>query len=207
MLTEKQNKLYKFLKEKIRKDNISPSFEEMKVAMGLKSKSGIQRLINSLVERGFIEKRNNRKRAINIIKDSSLNKIKKDQNILELPLLGNIAAGNPIEAINSTHETIKIPSNFVSSNKKNYILKVKGNSMKDKGIIDGDKAIIEYNEIADNGDIVVALINNEEVTLKTLKKLDNKIELIPANKNYKTNSYTPNEIKIQGKLKGIIRNY
>ena len=187
MLTEKQNKLYKFLKEKIRKDNISPSFEEMKVAMGLKSKSGIQRLINSLVERGFIEKRNNRKRAINIIKDSSLNKIKKDQNILELPLLGNIAAGNPIESINSTHETIKIPSKFVSSNKKNYILKVKGNSMKDKGIIDGDKAIIEYNEIADNGDIVVALINNAEVTLKTLKKLDNKIELIPANKNYKTN--------------------
>ena len=207
MLTKQQNKLYTFLKVKIKKTNVSPSFEEMKIAMGLKSKSGIQRLINSLVERGFIEKRNNRKRAINIIKDSSLNKIKEKQNILELPLLGNIAAGNPIEAINSSHETIKIPSNLVSSNKKNYILKVEGDSMKDKGIMDGDKAIIEYNDIADNGDIVVALVNNEEVTLKTLNKIGDKIELIPANKNYKKNSYTPDEVKIQGKLKGIIRNY
>jgi len=204
MLTKQQNKLFNFLKEKIKKTNVSPSFEEMKVAMGLKSKSGIQRLIDGLVERGFIEKKDNKKRAINILETSTT---KKNNDLITLPLLGSIAAGNPIEAIENTNENIQIPRNFVSQNKKNYVLKVDGDSMINKGIVNGDKAIIEYCDDAENGDIVVALINENEVTLKKLKKDKDKICLIPANDNYKTKSFNSNEIKIQGKLKGIIRSY
>ena len=204
MLTKQQNKLFNFLKVKIQKTNISPSFEEMKVAMGLKSKSGIQRLIDGLVERGFIEKKDNKKRAINIVKNIVS---KKNNDLISLPLLGNVAAGNPIEAIENTDEKIQIPINLISVNKKNYVLKVDGDSMINKGIVNGDKAIIEYCNDAENGDIVVALINNNEVTLKKLKKDKYKIYLIPANDNYKIQSFSSDKIKIQGKLKGIIRSY
>jgi len=204
MLTKKQNKLFNFLKDKIKKTNVSPSFEEMKIAMGLKSKSGIQRLIDGLVERGFIEKKNNKKRAINIIEGSIP---KKNSQLINLPLLGNIAAGSPIEAIENTNDNIEVPKNLVSENKKNYVLKVNGNSMLNKGIVDGDKAIIEYCNDADNGDIVVALINDNEVTLKKLKKEKGKIHLVPENDNYKVQSFNSDEVKIQGKLKGIIRSY
>ena len=204
MLTKKQNKLFNFLKDRIKKTNVSPSFEEMKIAMGLKSKSGIQRLIDGLVERGFIEKRNNKKRAINIIEGSTF---RKDNQLINLPLLGNIAAGNPIEAIENTNDNVQIPKNLVSENKKNYVLKINGDSMLNKGIVDGDKAIIEYCNDADNGDIVVALINDNEVTLKKLKKEKDKIHLIPENDNYKVQSFNFDEVKIQGKLKGIIRSY
>ena len=204
MLTKKQNKLFNFLKDRIKKTNVSPSFEEMKIAMGLKSKSGIQRLIDGLVERGFIEKKNNKKRAINIIEGSIH---KKNSQLINLPLLGNIAAGSPIEAIENTNDNIEVPKNLVSENKKNYVLKVNGNSMLNKGIVDGDKAIIEYCNDADNGDIVVALINDNEVTLKKLKKEKDKIHLIPENDNYKVQSFNFDEVKIQGKLKGIIRSY
>ena len=204
MLTKQQNKLFNFLKHRIKKTNVSPSFEEMKNAMGLKSKSGIQRLIDGLVERGFIEKKNNRKRAINIINST---KSKKNNNLINLPLLGNIAAGNPIEAIDNSDENIQVPLNLISSNKKNYVLKVEGDSMVNKGIVDGDKAIIEFTNNAENGDIVVALINDQDVTLKKLKKDKDKIHLIPANDNYKTQTFNSTEIKIQGKLKGIIRSY
>ena len=204
MLTKQQNKLFNFLKHRIKKTNVSPSFEEMKNAMGLKSKSGIQRLIDGLVERGFIEKKNNRKRAISIINST---KSKKNNNLINLPLLGNIAAGNPIEAIENSDENIQVPLNLISSNKKNYVLKVEGDSMVNKGIVDGDKAIIEFTNNAENGDIVVALINDQDVTLKKLKKDKDKIHLIPANDNYKTQTINSTEIKIQGKLKGIIRSY
>ena len=204
MQTKKQNKLFNFLKDKIKKTNVSPSFEEMKIAMGLKSKSGIQRLIDGLVERGFIEKKNNKKRAINIIEGSIP---KKNSQLINLPLLGNIAAGSPIEAIENTNDNIEVPKNLVSENKKNYVLKVNGNSMLNKGIVDGDKAIIEYCNDADNGDIVVALINDNEVTLKKLKKEKDKIHLVPENDNYKVQSFNSDEVKIQGKLKGIIRSY
>ena len=204
MLTKQQNKLFNFLKHRIKKTNVSPSFEEMKNAMGLKSKSGIQRLIDGLVERGFIEKKNNRKRAINIINST---KSKKNNNLINLPLLGNIVAGNPIEAIENSDENIQVPLNLISSNKKNYVLKVEGDSMVNKGIVDGDKAIIEFTNNAENGDIVVALINDQDVTLKKLKKDKDKIHLIPANDNYKTQTFNSTEIKIQGKLKGIIRSY
>jgi len=204
MLTKQQSKLYNFLKDKIQKTNVSPSFEEMKNAMGLKSKSGIQRLIDGLVERGFIEKKDNKKRAINIIKKFIS---KKNNDLISIPLLGNIAAGNPIEAIENTNEKIQIPINLVSVNKKNYVLKVDGDSMINKGIVNGDKAIIEYCDDAENGDIVVALINDNEVTLKKLKKDKDRIYLIPANDNYKIQSFKSNEIRIQGKLKGIIRSY
>ena len=205
MLTKQQNKLFNFLKVKIQKTNISPSFEEMKVAMGLKSKSGIQRLIDGLVERGFIEKKDNKKRAINIV-NNSVSK-KNNDLVINLPLLGSIAAGNPVEAIESSDENIQIPLHLISANKKNYVLKVEGDSMVNKGIVDGDKAIIEYCNDAENGDIVVALINDNEVTLKKLKKDKDKIYLIPANDNYKIQSFNLDEIKIQGKLKGIIRSY
>ena len=205
MLTKKQSKLYNFLKDKIKKTNVSPSFEEMKIAMGLKSKSGIQRLINGLIERGFIEKKDNKKRAINIV-NNSVSK-KNNDLIINLPLLGSIAAGNPIEAIENSDENIQIPLHLISANKKNYVLKVEGDSMVNKGIVDGDKAIIEYCNDAENGDIVVALINDNEVTLKKLKKNKDKIYLIPANDNYKIQSFNSDEIKIQGKLKGIIRSY
>ena len=204
MLTKKQNKLFNFLKDKIKKTNVSPSFEEMKIAMGLKSKSGIQRLIDGFVERGFIEKKNNKKRAINIIEGSIP---KKNSQLINLPLLGNIAAGSPIEAIENTNDNIEVPKNLVSENKKNYVLKVNGNSMLNKGIVDGDKDIIEYCNDADNGDIVVALINDNEVTLKKLKKEKDKIHLVPENDNYKVQSFNSDEVKIQGKLKGIIRSY
>ena len=172
--------------------------------MGLKSKSGIQRLIDGLVERGFIEKKNNKKRAINILNNS----IKKEEkDLINLPLLGTIAAGNPIEAIENTEDKIQIPLNLISPNKKNYVLKIEGDSMINKGIVDGDKAIIEYCNDANNGDIVVALINENEVTLKKLKKDKEKIYLIPENDNYKIQSFNPDEVSIQGKLKGIIRSY
>ena len=205
MLTKKQSKLYNFLKDKIKKTNVSPSFEEMKIAMGLKSKSGVQRLINGLIERGFIEKKDNKKRAINIVN----NPVSKKNNdlVTNLPLLGSIAAGNPVEAIENSDENIQIPLHLISANKKNYVLKVEGDSMVNKGIVDGDKAIVEYCNDAENGDIVVALINDNEVTLKKLKKDKDKIYLIPANDNYKIQSFNLNEIKIQGKLKGIIRSY
>ena len=205
MLTKKQSKLYNFLKDKIKKTNVSPSFEEMKIAMGLKSKSGVQRLINGLIERGFIEKKDNKKRAINIVN----NPVSKKNNdlVTNLPLLGSIAAGSPVEAIENSDENIQIPLHLISANKKNYVLKVEGDSMVNKGIVDGDKAIIEYCNDAENGDIVVALINDNEVTLKKLKKDKDKIYLIPANDNYKIQSFNLNEIKIQGKLKGIIRSY
>ena len=205
MLTKKQSKLYNFLKDKIKKTNVSPSFEEMKIAMGLKSKSGIQRLINGLIERGFIEKKDNKKRAINIV-NNSVSK-KNNDLVINLPLLGSIAAGNPVEAIENSDENIQIPLHLISANKKNYVLKVEGDSMINKGIVDGDKAIIEYCNDAENGDIVVALINDNEVTLKKLKKDKDKIYLIPANDNYKIQSFNLDEIKIQGKLKGIIRSY
>ena len=205
MLTKKQSKLYNYLKDKIKKTNVSPSFEEMKIAMGLKSKSGIQRLINGLIERGFIEKKDNKKRAINIV-NNSVSK-KNNDLVINLPLLGSIAAGSPIEAIENSDENIQIPLHLISANKKNYVLKVEGDSMVNKGIVDGYKAIIEYCNDAENGDIVVALINDNEVTLKKLKKDKDKIYLIPANDNYKIQSFNLNEIKIQGKLKGIIRSY
>ena len=205
MLTKKQSKLYNFLKDKIKKTNVSPSFEEMKIAMGLKSKSGIQRLINGLIERGFIEKKDNKKRAINIV-NNSVSK-KNNDLVINLPLLGSVAAGNPVEAIENSDENIQIPLHLISANKKNYVLKVEGDSMVNKGIVDGDKAIIEYCNDAENGDIVVALINDNEVTLKKLKKNKDKIYLIPANDNYKIQSFNSDEIKIQGKLKGIIRSY
>lgn len=205
MLTKKQSKLYNFLKDKIKKTNVSPSFEEMKIAMGLKSKSGIQRLINGLIERGFIEKKDNKKRAINIV-NNSVSK-KNNDLIINLPLLGSVAAGNPVEAIENSDENIQIPLHLISANKKNYVLKVEGDSMVNKGIVDGDKAIIEYCNDAENGDIVVAVINDNEVTLKKLKKDKDKLYLIPANDNYKIQSFNLDEIKIQGKLKGIIRSY
>ena len=211
MLTTKQKQLFEFLSDYISNKGIAPSFEEMKNAVNLKSKSGIHRLILSLEDRGFIRRLKHKARAMEVTKslnnNFNIHKEMNNNNLISIPLLGSIAAGNPIEAIENSDENIQVPLNLISSNKKNYVLKVEGDSMVNKGIVDGDKAIIEFTNNAENGDIVVALINDQDVTLKKLKKDKDKIHLIPANDNYKTQTFNSTEIKIQGKLKGIIRSY
>ena len=211
MLTSKQLKLLEFLKESLKKNSVSPSFEEMKLALGLKSKSGIHRLITALEERGFIQRLHNKARAINIIsKEEDLNFKNNnyiDNNIKNVKLYGKIAAGTPIEAIENSEGFMTIPSEMIKNTNQHYALKVSGESMIDAGILDGDIAVLEKTEEVNNGDIVVALIDNQEATLKRIRKKLNSIALEPANKNFETRIFGPKRITIQGKLVGIIRNY
>ena len=211
MLTSKQLKLLEFLKESLKKNSVSPSFEEMKLALGLKSKSGIHRLITALEERGFIQRLHNKARAINIIsKEEDLNFKNNnyiDNNIKNVKLYGKIAAGTPIEAIENSEGFMTIPSEMIKNTNQHYALKVSGESMIDAGILDGDIAVLEKTELVNNGDIVVALIDNQEATLKRIRKKLNSIALEPANKNFETRIFGPKRITIQGKLVGIIRNY
>ncbi len=211
MLTSKQLKLLEFLRESLNKNSISPSFEEMKLALGLKSKSGIHRLITALEERGFIQRLHNKARAINIIsKEEDLNFKNNnyiDNNIKNVKLYGKIAAGTPIEAIENSEGFMTIPSEMIKNTNQHYALKVSGESMIDAGILDGDIAVLEKTELVNNGDIVVALIDNQEATLKRIRKKLNSIALEPANKNFETRIFGPKRITIQGKLVGIIRNY
>ena len=227
MLTLKQNQLLNFLIIRIQKFGISPSYEEMCDELGLKSKSGINRIVKSLEERGYIERLENKARAIapkkypngqtynsDVInfKDKFINKhshslIKnlnpqKDQ----IPLLGKIAAGTPIEAISNYGEYLDVPSSFLTS-EDCYALYVEGDSMIDEGIFEGDTVIIDKKTNINNGDIIVALIDNEEATLKKFRKKGDSIALEPANKNYKTQIYGPDRIVIQGKMSGLIRSY
>ena len=211
MLTSKQLKLLEFLRESLNKNSVSPSFEEMKLALGLKSKSGIHRLITALEERGFIQRLHNKARAINIIsKEEDLNFKNNnyiDNNIKNVKLYGKIAAGTPIEAIENSEGFMTIPSEMIKNTNQHYALKVSGESMIDAGILDGDIAVLEKTELVNNGDIVVALIDNQEATLKRIRKKLNSIALEPANKNFETRIFGPKRITIQGKLVGIIRNY
>ena len=236
MLTKKQLELLTFLKNHLKKNDVPPSFDEMKDALNLKSKSGIHRLVSALEERGFIRRLPNRARAIEIIKTSAIgpsiksvtetlpqtqfspnvipgnfprairSEDNEDNQIIALPLYGKIAAGDPIEAINDLSQNIAVPNSLLGQG-DHYALKVEGDSMVEAGIFDGDTAIIKKCENAENGTIVVALVENEEVTLKKLRKRNNSIALEPANPQYETRIFGPDQVKLQGKLVGIIRKY
>ena len=218
MLTSKQLKLLNFLRKSFKNNKISPSFEEMKIALGLKSKSGIHRLVSALEERGFIKRLHNKARAIKIINENEEENIHSKRsynkkNLLEfdtaknVKIYGKIAAGTPIEAIENPEGYMSIPSEMIKNTNQHYALKVSGESMIDAGILDGDIAVLEKTEYVKNGDIVVALIDSQEATLKRIRKKSNAIALEPANKNFETRIFGPKRVTIQGKLVGIIRNY
>ncbi len=206
MLTKKQKELYDYLKNYISSNQISPSFEEMKSAVNLKSKSGIHRLITSLEERGFIKRLKHKARAMEIInKDIKENSASTDS--INIPLFGAIAAGEAIEAIENHNEFVSIPSSMTSPNAKYFGLKVKGLSMIDEGIFDGDIAVIRKTNNVENGKIAAVLTQDNEVTLKTIKFNKDKVTLIPANQSYQSKEYKVGEIQVQGTLSGIIRKY
>ena len=210
MLTKKQKELFDFLKSYISENEISPSFEEMKEAVNLKSKSGIHRLITSLEQRGFIKRLKHKARAMEITKRSS-NNISSNRNdnnqSFKIPLLGSIAAGDPIEALENHNEFINVPASFISPNNQYFGHKVNGLSMIEKGIFDGDIAVIKKTNNVLNGQIAAVLTEENEVTLKTIKINDGKIHLIPANKSYSEKILDINQVQIQGTLTGIIRKY
>ena len=211
MLTKKQKELFEYLDKYIEKNSISPSFEEMKLAVNLKSKSGIHRLVTSLEQRGFIKRLKHKARAMEITRtlknNINYNEKKIENNSISLPLLGSIAAGDPIEAIENADEFISVPSNLISANNQYFGLKVNGLSMIEKGIFDGDIAIIKKTNSSLNGKIAAVLTSDNEITLKTVFIKSNKIHLVPANKNYKEKVLNINEVQIQGTLSGIIRKY
>jgi len=211
VLTKKQKELFDYLNQYISKNDISPSFEEMKKAVNLKSKSGIHRLITSLEQRGFIKRLKHKARAMEIAK-SFVNSAKKNNYqseslSIEIPFLGSIAAGDPIEAIENPDEYISVPSNFIAPNNQYFGLKVNGLSMIDEGIFDGDIAVIKKTNTVLNGKIAAVLTTENEITLKTIKIVENKIHLIPANKSYSEKIFDINHVQIQGILTGIIRKY
>ena len=212
MLTKKQKELFVYLNNYISSNDISPSFEEMKNAVNLKSKSGIHRLITSLEQRGYIKRLKHKARAMEITKNlpnKNVNNIESsnDESFLNFPLVGSIAAGQAIEAINSTDSTISIPRSLVSKNSTYFGLKVKGLSMIDEGIFDGDIAIIKKTTSAENGKIAAVLTLDNEITLKIIKMTNQKIYLIPANKAYDIKEHNLGDVQIQGTLSGIIRKY
>ena len=211
MLTKKQKELFDYLSNYIANNSISPSFEEMKNAVNLKSKSGIHRLITSLEQRGFIKRLKHKARAMEITKTltNNFNNINHDNklNSIEIPLLGSIAAGDPMEAIENPNEFVTVPSTFLSPHNQFFGLKVNGLSMIDKGICDGDIAIIKKTNSVLNGKIAAVLTRDNEITLKIIKIKNNTIHLIPANKSYTEKVLNVNEVQIQGALTGIIRKY
>ena len=212
MLTKKQKELFDFLSHYISSHDISPSFEEMKNAVNLKSKSGIHRLITSLEQRGYIKRLKHKARAMEINKNlpnKNVNSINngKEENFLNIPLVGAIAAGEAIEAINSSDSIISIPRSLVTKHSTYFGLKVKGLSMIDEGIFDGDIAIIKKTNSAENGKIAAVLTLDNEITLKIVKMTNQKIYLIPANKAYQIKEHSLGDVQIQGTLSGIIRKY
>ena len=212
MLTKKQKELFVYLKGYISSNNISPSFEEMKNAVNLKSKSGIHRLITSLEQRGYIKRLKHKARAMEITKDlpnkNIINSVNSyDGSFLSIPLIGSIAAGEAIEAISSSDSMISIPRSLVTKHSSYFGLKVKGLSMIDEGIFDGDIAIIKKTNSAENGKIAAVLTLDNEITLKKIKMTNQKIYLIPANKAYDIKEHNIGDVQIQGTLSGIIRKY
>ena len=209
MLTFQQEKLLKFIIDYQKKNNVTPSFDEMKDGLDLKSKSGIHRILSALEERGYIKKLNNRARAIEIIKNVNLidtESGKNKNNIISIPILGKIAAGLPIEAISDNTNYIELPETLLKKGEY-FILNVEGDSMIEAGIFDGDQVVIRKANDANNGEIVVALIDNNEATLKRIFKRGQQVALQPENSNYKTVIYGPDRIQIQGVLKHLIRSY
>ena len=226
MLTKKQKNLLLFINKKLRSSGISPSYEEMKQSLNLKSKSGIHRLISALEERGFIKRLAHKARALEVIKlpeTASANDIYNsfspsvikggldDDNLSsdgfdEVPVLGNIAAGTPIEAIQNEVSRIPLPSNL-EKNGEYFGLKVQGDSMIEAGIFEGDTVIIKRTDTADNGKIVVALIDDHEAMLKRIRKKGKVVALESANRNYETKIFGPDRVKVQGVLVSLYRNF
>lgn len=218
MLTRKQHELLMFIHDRLADTGISPSFEEMKEALDLKSKSGVHRLISALEERQFIRRLPNRARALEVVRMPELAGGKASpvttapklmpvaaNDVLELPLHGRIAAGQPIEAIEG-QESLSVPAAFLGSG-EHYALEVAGDSMVEEGILDGDYALIRKVESAREGEIVVALIDQSEATLKTFRREGSMIRLDPANRNYEPQRYAPEQVAIQGTLAGLLRRY
>lgn len=226
MLTRKQHELIRFIQERLEATGISPSFEEMKEALDLKSKSGVHRLISALEERGFIRRLPNRARALEVLKqpenvtsvkaaansNSALSSIKAPvappppaNDVIEIPLHGKIAAGMPIEALEG-QATLPVPAALLGAG-EHFALEVSGDSMIEAGIFDGDYALIRRADTARDGDIVVALVRGEEATLKYLRRQDGNIRLDPANSAYEPQIYRAGEVQVQGKLAGLLRRY
>jgi repressor LexA len=233
MLTRKQYELLRFINERLKEAGVPPSFDEMKDALDLRSKSGIHRLITALEERGFIRRLPNRARAIEVIKlpelsgagngrrgftpsviEGTLGKRISQAPVTEddgnrpvaVPVMGRIAAGTPIEALQTRSHTISVPPDMLGAG-EHYALEVRGDSMVDAGILDGDMALIQRHDTADTGDIVVALIDEEEATLKRFRRRGASIALEPANTAYEVRILPPNRVRIQGKLIGLYRKY
>jgi repressor LexA len=224
MLTKKQKNLLLYINKKIRSTGISPSYEEMKDSLNLKSKSGIHRLISALEERGFIKRLAHKARALEVVKlpeNASANDIfntftpsvikggldtTPNNADSEIPVLGSIAAGTPIEAIQQEVDRVALPENL-QNNGEHYGLKVKGDSMIEAGINDGDTVIVKKTSNVDSGQIAVVLIDDQEATLKRIRKKGNTIALEAANKKYGTKIYAASRIKIQGKLVSLYRNF
>ena len=227
MLTKKQKNLLIYINEKLKNDGVSPSYDEMRESLNLKSKSGIHRLISALEERGFLKRLAHKARALEVVKlpenagvkdlynnftpsiiSGGLDKEnKKKNNNKFIPVIGKIAAGLPIEAIENESETIPCPPNLNNKNEEFYGLKVEGDSMVNAGINDGDTVIIKKTSTADSGKIVVALIDDHEATLKRLRKKTNSIALESANPAYETRIFNPERVKIQGILVSLYRNF
>ena len=219
MLTAKQRELLLFIDGRLKEDGVSPSFDEMREALELKSKSGVHRLISALEERGFIRRLPNRARALEVVKlpetrGATVTPIRPvvpapapapANDMMEIPLHGRIAAGTPIEALQGT-ESFTVPAALLGPG-EHYALEVAGDSMVDEGILDGDFALIRKVDTARDGEIVVALINNEEATLKTFRREGQMIRLDPANRNYDPQRYRPDQVRIQGRLAGLLRRY
>jgi len=233
MLTKKQRDLLHFIHTRLQRDGVPPSFDEMKEALDLRSKSGIHRLITALEERGFIRRLAHRARAIEIVKlpdavggapaPSGFQPQVIDGGrpatpppaamsvsqayVQELPIMGKIAAGVPIEAISQADASVAVPGQMLSSGGAHYALEVKGDSMIDAGINDGDVVVIRETSSVDNGDIVVALVEGHEATLKRFRRKGSTIALEAANPAYETRVYRDDQVKVQGKLVGLIRTY
>jgi repressor LexA len=239
MLTRKQYELLLFIDQRLKEHGVSPSFDEMKEALDLKSKSGIHRLITGLEERGFIRRLPHRARALEVLKlpenrlsDAAPERAEREAgarfspnvirgdfsaalpganvgvaaDAIDLPLYGKIAAGTPIEALRDHSDTISIPAAMLGGG-EHYALTVEGDSMIEAGILDGDVVVIKRCDTADNGSIVVALVDDSEATLKRLRRKGASIALEPANQKYETRIFGPDRVKVQGKLVGLIRNY
>lgn len=228
MLTRKQLELLDFIKQRMDRDGVPPSFDEMKDALDLRSKSGIHRLITALEERGFIRRLAHRARALEIIKlpeamerpgftprviagdrlDPPRGAIPVEAvYAMELPVMGRIAAGVPIEAISEVSHHVAVPQSMLSGKGQHYALEVKGDSMIEAGINDGDIVVIREQSVAENGDIVVALVEDHEATLKRFRRRGNMIALEAANPAYETRVFPDHLVKVQGRLVGLIRSY
>jgi repressor LexA len=213
MLTRKQSELLTYLSDHMQQHDVPPSFDEMRDALGLASKSGVHRLVSGLEERGYIRRLANRARAIEILKPVTAaaggvvtRAVEAASNLVSLPLLGRIAAGTPIEALSDPTNHLEIPASMVGSG-EHFALEIVGDSMVGAGILDGDTVVIQRAETARHGEIVVALINQQEATLKTLLKEPGRVGLEAANPRYETRYFSTGEVEVQGKLAGLIRNY